>query len=155
VATEHGRAEEQLAALSARYALPASASSNGEKPSTKVELIVILSTANARVGHARGGDRTAQATRRRLYALVCQQSDTAAADELAKMNPGRFQGPGKPRLRSKMSSSSQLRGRTSSNAASLRRADAGFVKQHAAVLARSMPKLAHSGAGRGDSLTKV
>lgn len=72
-----------------RYALPASASSNGEKSSTKVELIVILSTANARLDRAAGVIEQHQATRRRLPALVCQQSHKAAADEVAKMNlPG-------------------------------------------------------------------
>jgi hypothetical protein len=66
VATEHRRAEDQLAALSARYVLPASASSKGEKPSTKVELIVILSTADARFDRADGVIERHQATRRRL-----------------------------------------------------------------------------------------
>jgi hypothetical protein len=78
-----------LRRLSARYALPASASSNGEKSSTKVELIVILSTANARLDRADGVIEQHQATRRQLPALVCQQSHKAAADEVAKMNlPG-------------------------------------------------------------------
>jgi hypothetical protein len=64
---------------------PASASSNGEKPSTKVELIVILSTANVRLDRAGGVIEQQQATRRRLPPLVCQQSHKATA-EVAEMN---------------------------------------------------------------------
>jgi hypothetical protein len=45
--------------------------------------------ANARLDRAAGVIEQHQATRRRLPALVCQQSHKAAADEVAKMNlPG-------------------------------------------------------------------
>jgi hypothetical protein len=72
---------------------------------------------------------------RRLSDLACQQSDKAAAEELTKANP-----PGASREQesrgvvenglTKGNCGSEL----GSKSASLRRADAGFVKRHAAVL---------------------